>query len=75
MSLAWCGRIRADEGRGIRDLPVRDPGIALERGAELGWFNMGSTVVVLFGPAGPALAGDLGEGRRVQVGERLAMAR
>ena len=75
MSLAWCGRVRAETGRKVRDLPVHDPLIALDRGAELGWFNMGSTVVVLFGPTGPALERDIGEGRHVRVGERLAGAR
>ena len=30
--------------------PCSDPIVALDRGAELGWFNMGSTVVVLFAP-------------------------
>lgn len=75
MSLAWCGRIRAEGGRRVRDLPVHDPIIALDRGAELGWFNMGSTVVVLFGAAGPALADGFAEGRAVRVGERMSAAR
>lgn len=75
MSLAWCGRVRDEGGRRVRELPVHDPLIALDRGAELGWFNMGSTVVVLWGPAGPALEDGVDEGRRVRVGERLAAAR
>ncbi len=40
-SMARAGASRAT-------CPCRDPIIALDRGAELGWFNMGSTVVVLF---------------------------
>lgn len=75
MSLAWCGRLRFDGGRRARDLPAHDPIIALDRGAELGWFNMGSTVVVLFGPGGPALAPGISKGHPVRVGERLATAR
>lgn len=75
MSLAWCGRLGAEGGRSPRDLPVHDPIIALDRGAELGWFNMGSTVVVLFGPRGPAIEPGIAEGRVVRVGERLATAR
>jgi phosphatidylserine decarboxylase len=54
---------------------VHDPIIALDRGAELGWFNMGSTVIVLFGPRGPALVEGLAPGRTVRVGERLALGR
>jgi hypothetical protein len=56
-------------------LPVRDPIIALDRGAELGWFNMGSTVVVLFSSRGPALVDGLDPSRVVRVGERIAMPR
>lgn len=75
MSLAWADRIRPAGGRGVRELPVHDPMIALDRGAELGWFNMGSTVIVLFGPQGPALVEGLAPGRALRVGERLAMPR
>jgi phosphatidylserine decarboxylase len=72
MSLAWCGRIRDQGGRKVRDLPVHDPLIALDRGAELGWFNMGSTAIVMWGPAAAVLVDGIAEGRRVRVGERLA---
>jgi phosphatidylserine decarboxylase len=75
MSLAWAGRIRAAGPRRPRDLPVRDPMIALDRGAELGWFNMGSTVVVLFAPQGPALLDGIAAGRAVRVGERIGRPR
>ena len=75
MSLAWAGRIGAEGRRKPRDLPARDPFVALERGAELGWFNMGSTVVVLFAPAGPGLVAGIAPSRAVRVGERLAMSR
>jgi len=75
MSLAWADRIRPAGNRGVRELPVHDPIIALDRGAELGWFNMGSTVIVLFGPQGPALVEGLAPGRPLRVGERLAMPR
>ncbi len=75
MSLAWAGKIEAVRWRMPRDLPIRDPIIAFDRGAELGWFNMGSTVVVLFSPRGPALVEGISPGRAVRVGERLAMPR
>src|SRR6185295_11468821 len=48
MSLAWTGRIAPRGRKKAHDLPVHDPIVVLDRGAELGWFNMGSTVVVLF---------------------------
>jgi len=75
MSLAWAGRIRGEGPRRAVDLPVHDPIVALDRGGELGWFNVGSTVVVLFGPRGPSLAAGVGAGRVVRVGERLALPR
>lgn len=74
MSLSWAGTIRAPGRGGPLDLPARDPFIALDRGAELGWFNMGSTVIVMFGRGGPALVTGLAPGRAVRVGERLALA-
>ena len=75
MSLAWAGRIRVDGSRKPRDLPCRDPIIALDRGAELGWFNMGSTVVMLFAPQGPALVDGIAPGRSVRVGEPIGLPR
>jgi phosphatidylserine decarboxylase len=75
LSLAWAGRIRGEGPRRPLDLPVHDPIIALDRGAELGWFNVGSTVVVLFGPRGPSLVAGAEPGRAVRVGERLALPR
>ncbi|MGQ0383920.1 MAG: archaetidylserine decarboxylase [Gammaproteobacteria bacterium] len=71
MSLAWCGEVRGG-ARGVQELPVHDPRLALERGAELGCFNMGSTVVVMFAPGGPRLVAGLAAGRVVRLGERLA---
>jgi phosphatidylserine decarboxylase len=71
MSLSWYGEVSSRDRR-PRDLPARDPLIALERGAELGCFNMGSTVVLMFAPGGPRLVDGLLPGRAVRVGERIA---
>jgi phosphatidylserine decarboxylase len=73
ISLSWAGRIRPAGAREPRDLPCHDPIIALDRGAELGWFNMGSTVVVMLPPGGPRLLGGVAAGRVVRVGEPIAM--
>ena len=75
MSLAWAHRVRGDGSRQPRNLPCRDPIIALDRGAELGWFNMGSTVVVLLPPRGPELIEGIAPGRAVRVGEPIARPR
>jgi phosphatidylserine decarboxylase len=74
MSLSWAGVIRGRHPRAILELPVR-PVIALDKGAELGWFNMGSTVIVMFAAAGPSLVAGLAPGRPVRMGERIATLR
>ncbi len=75
MSLAWAGAVRPRARRAVTELPARDPFIALDRGAELGWFNMGSTVIVMFAPQGPSLVAGLAPGSAVRVGQRLATPR
>lgn len=45
--------------------------IVLQRGAELGCFNMGSTVIVLLPPGRGRWRPDLGPGRRVRMGEQI----
>ncbi len=74
LSLAWAGEIRDAPGRRAPlELRAHNPVIALDRGAELGWFNMGSTVIVMFSGKGPALIGGLRPGSVMRVGERLAV--
>lgn len=48
-----------------------DPPLPCERGGELGIFELGSTVVLLFGPGVFTPADDLEPGRRVKMGERV----
>jgi phosphatidylserine decarboxylase len=54
-----------------RDYRTVEPPISLARNAELGRFNMGSTVVVLL-PRGVTLDPHLSPGDAVKVGQRLA---
>ena len=74
MSLAWAGEVRGERARMMRDLPVR-PLVALDKGAELGWFNMGSTVILMFAAKGPALVPGLAPGQPLRMGEPIAMLR
>jgi phosphatidylserine decarboxylase len=74
MSLSWVGVIRGRHPRAMLELQVR-PVIALDKGAELGWFNMGSTVILMFAAAGPSLVAGLAPGRPVRTGERIATLR
>ena len=55
IATVWAGDITP--ARAARGHPrCRRPSIALEKGAELGRFNMGSTVILLFEPDRAALA-------------------
>jgi phosphatidylserine decarboxylase len=45
----WAGLVTPPHRRKIEFSDFRDTGISLQRGAEMGRFNMGSTVILLFG--------------------------
>lgn len=66
----WAGLVTPPRGRRVtrRDYGADGPEIA--RGAEMGRFNMGSTVVVL-APPGTVWQGEHDEGERVRFGEAL----
>lgn len=67
----WSGVEIPPYARAIARKDWRDKGIRLERGAELGRFNMGSTVIVLL-PAGPIrLAPELSAQMPVQTGQAI----
>jgi phosphatidylserine decarboxylase len=72
MSLSFAGEVTAERTRTLRDLPVTDPIVALDKGAELGRFNMGSTVIVMFARDRVRLAPGLLPGSAVRFGQRLA---
>lgn len=60
-------------GGGVRTLEA-GRGTAFERGAELGRFNMGSTVVLLVGHEGLRFNERLGPGSTLRLGQALARA-
>ena len=73
----WAGVITPPLGTAIRcwDYPAVGQGaVRLDKGAELGRFNMGSTVIVLFGPNAVRWATELRAGSAVKMGQRLAKA-
>jgi phosphatidylserine decarboxylase len=49
IELVWAGEVTKVRPRTVRALAVPDPPLELAAGDELGRFNMGSTVIVLFG--------------------------
>jgi phosphatidylserine decarboxylase len=75
MSTVWHGEVTPRPGRQRTDLPLdasRAP-LSLARTAELGRFNMGSTVILLLPPGTAEWLGTLGAGSAIRVGTRLAL--
>ena len=73
VSTAWAGEVLPRRDRAVRhwEYADSDPATCIGRGAVLGQFNMGSTVVVLL-PAGPARwRTDLASGALVRVNETI----
>ena len=52
-------------------LPITGNSLTLEKGQEIGWFNMGSTVVLLFENDGFAFDSSLARGQKIRMGEKL----
>ena len=73
MSLSWLGDVDAAPGRRVHELGAGDPAVALDKGAELGRFIMGSTVILLWPPGAVRLEAGLTPGAGVRVGERIAL--
>lgn len=80
MATVWHGEITPRRPRTLASLPIDAvaPGTAaprtLAKGAEMGRFNMGSTVILLLPPGRAQWDGSLAAGRIVQVGERIGAA-
>jgi phosphatidylserine decarboxylase len=69
MATVWAGDITPAARRTIAHIPGRD--IVLDKGAELGRFNMGSTVIVLFQSGHARWRAALAAGTSVRMGECL----
>lgn len=68
----WTGRIRPRKRGVVDDLtPARDDPIMLEKGALLGWFNMGSSVILLLPPGTGAWSDGLSHGKLVTMGRAI----
>ena len=73
MATVWHGDVLPRRAHRVVALPVEPSAPPLERGAELGRFNMGSTVIVLLPPGDgrwdPAMAAE----RTLRLGERVGV--
>lgn len=68
---AWHGTVTPPRRREVRswEYPARE--VRLAKGQEMGRFNMGSTVIVVFAEGRARWSPDLACGRRVRVGEAV----
>ncbi|MCC7199141.1 MAG: phosphatidylserine decarboxylase [Gammaproteobacteria bacterium] len=71
MSLVWAGEVTTRRPARNTVLPLPSPAPELARGAEMGRFNMGSTVVMLFPRDRMRVDAQLSPGRVVRMGERI----
>jgi phosphatidylserine decarboxylase len=69
------GPVTPPRGRRARTLRMPEPAPRLARGAELGRFAMGSTVILLLPGDAVAWLPERGPGTRVRVGEALGLVR
>lgn len=70
----WAGTVTPPTRREIRhwNYPAAGEGaVRLAKGEEMGWFNLGSTVIVLFGPDRARWREGLSPGQRVLTGSCL----
>ena len=77
MGTVWHGDITPRRYFKVTPLPVDDavaPG-TLDKGAEMGRFNMGSTVILLFPPGATEWQTSLAAGRVLRMGERIGTVR
>jgi phosphatidylserine decarboxylase len=74
MSTVWHGEVtpRSPHVRSALTLDFARTDLRLEKGAEMGRFNMGSTVILLLPPGKSAWLGELATGSAIRVGQALA---
>jgi phosphatidylserine decarboxylase len=75
MATVWHGDVTPRRPREVTELPLPpEADRCRERGAEIGRFNMGSTVVLLFAPGSAGLAA-IASGTTMRLGQRLGELR
>ena len=68
----WAGEVTPAKNKDVNRTDYRGENISLNRGQEMGRFNMGSTVIVLLPKGAVESMPGLAAGDAVQVGQRLA---
>ena len=71
METVWAGRITPAGRRSPGPTDLGESAVRLAKGAEMGRFNMGSTVILLVGPGGIALDPELKPGDSLRMGQEI----
>ena len=71
----WTGEIRPRKRGVVENLALGHASRRVSKGDLLGWFNMGSTVIVLLPGQGGEWRSTLGSGDRVRMGEPIGQIR
>jgi phosphatidylserine decarboxylase len=73
ISTPWSGDLRPRKKGVVDNIDIAQKGIStrLEKGDLIGWFNMGSTVIVLLPPGSSAEFSNLADGARVKMGQAI----
>jgi phosphatidylserine decarboxylase len=74
VATVWHGVVNPPRGRNIREWRYEDKNIVLHKGAEMGRFRLGSTVVMLFPRSVLTFVADWAPSRPVRLGEAMASA-
>ncbi len=72
METVWAGTITPPLAKSIKVSNYDDGSVVLQKGEEMGRFNMGSTVIVLFGKGVVAWDSSIQPGASVRMGQLLA---
>ena len=75
METVWSGQVTPPRGRKVSRGDWSRRGITLQRGQEMGRFNMGSTVILLLPPGAVSALEELGPGDVVLMGQKLGRLR
>jgi phosphatidylserine decarboxylase len=67
----WAGALTPNRSQGLQTVEYPNP-LYLKQGEEMGRFQLGSTVIVLFSKGGVTWHSDLCEGASIKMGESVA---
>ena len=67
----WDGLVTPPKGKNISRKDYQSGDVVLEKGQEMGRFNMGSTVIIVMESKSPALSADLIESLQLKMGQAI----